>query len=59
MLVQFACLDDMRNNRKEVISMLFLSDSLFRKEVTIETSSTGDENAIKSEIRPTTHGYFR
>ena len=49
MLVQFARLDNMTNNRKEVISMLFLSDSLFRKEVSIETSSTG----------PTTHGYFR
>ena len=47
MLEQFACLDNLTNNRKEVIPMLFLFYSLFRNEVTIKTSSIGDENALK------------
>ena len=47
MLEQFAGLDNLTNYRKEVIPMLFLFYSLFRKEVTIKTSSIGDENALK------------
>lgn len=48
MLEKSACLDNMRNNRKYVISMLFLSDSLLQERID-----------YKSEIHPMRHDLFR
>lgn len=48
MLEKSTCLDNMRNNRKYVISMLFLSDSLLQEIID-----------YKSEIHPMRHDLFR